>query len=286
LRRARRVDSATCAAYSTRQRKPRTLFNLFRKKSSAPPPTTGGRLIYAVGDVHGRLDVLVPLLRDIVADAVAANTVQRPLLVFLGDYVDRGPDSQGVIDLVLKMQGFGRLETRALKGNHEEALLQFLDEPSFGPTWMEHGGAATMVSYGVHPPMSRLSPEAWVTARDEFAAALPAAHLAFFRGLELMLRQGDYAFVHAGVRPGVSLDQQAERDLLWIRHEFLQASGPFGAVIVHGHTPAEEPQLTRHRLGVDTGAYATGVLTAVRLLDEDQRLMQAKVARPMAAAPV
>lgn len=286
LRRALRVDSASVAPYSSRQQRRPILFNLFRKKPAEPPPSTGGRLAYAIGDVHGRLDVLLPLLRDIVNDAASAAPEDRPLLVLLGDYVDRGPQSKGVVDLILKMLTVAHIETRALKGNHEEALLKFLDDPSFGPTWMEHGGAATMASYGVQPPASRLSTDAWTTARDQFAAALPADHLAFYQGLELMLRAGDYAFVHAGVRPGVPLEHQAERDLLWIRHEFLQAPGPFGAVIVHGHTPAEEPQLTRHRLGIDTGAYATGVLTAVRLFNEEQRVMCSKVERPLAAAPV
>lgn len=260
------------------------MFNLFRKKPSAPPPTTGGRLVYAIGDVHGRLDVLAPLLRDIVVDANAANAAERPIVVFLGDYVDRGADSKGVIDLVIQMQGFERLETRVLKGNHEEALLMFLDDPAFGPTWIQHGGAATLASYGVQTPMGQFSGEAWLTARDQFAAALPPRHLTFYRSLELMTQVGDYAFVHAGVRPGVPLEQQAERDLLWIRYEFLNAPGPFGAVIVHGHTPTETAELKPHRLGIDTGAYATGMLTAVRLLDEDQRLMQARAARPMAAS--
>lgn len=227
--------------------------------------------------------MLGPLLHDIVSDANATGATERPLLVFLGDYIDRGPDSRGVVDLILQMRAFERVETRTLKGNHEEALLKFLEDPSFGPTWMEHGGAATLMSYDVQPPLTRLSSDAWSTAREEFAAAMPAQHLAFYQGLELMAQEGDYAFVHAGVRPGVALEDQAERDLLWIRHEFLQAPGPFGKVIVHGHTPAEEAQLTPYRLGLDTGAYATGVLTAVRLMGQDQRLMQAKVARPAAA---
>jgi serine/threonine protein phosphatase 1 len=184
-----------------------------------------------------------------------------------------------VVDLVLRLQGDSFFETVALKGNHEEALLQFLDEPTFGATWMEHGGGTTLAAYGVQPPVTRTDPEVWQKARDAFDAVLPADHRRFYGGLRLMEVVGDYAFVHAGVRPGVPLEEQAERDLLWIRHEFLQDRGPFGKVIVHGHTPAEEAQLTRHRLGIDTGAYATGVLSAVRLYGADQRLMQAKVSR-------
>ncbi|HVI31590.1 metallophosphoesterase family protein [Phenylobacterium sp.] len=242
-------------------------------------PTTGGRRVYAVGDVHGRLDALQPLIRAIADDLEAAPPPEPALLVFLGDYVDRGPESKGVVDLVLKMRATAGLETRALKGNHEEALLQFLAEPSFGATWMEHGGGPTLVSYGVQPPPTRTDNDAWARARDELERVLPAEHRAFYENLELMLDVGDYAFVHAGVRPGIAWDQQAERDLLWIRQEFLQEKGPFGKVIVHGHTPMEEAQLTRHRLGIDTGCYATGVLTAVRLQDADQRLIQVKAER-------
>jgi serine/threonine protein phosphatase 1 len=250
-----------------------------RNRTRDIPPTTGGRLVYAVGDVHGRLDALEPLLRDIGQDVLTNPPAERPMLIFLGDYVDRGSESRQVVDLILRMQADEAFETVALKGNHEEALLQFLDEPTFGATWMEHGGGPTLVSYGVQPPATRTDGEAWARVRDQFDKAVPADHRGFFGNLRLMETVGDYAFVHAGVRPGVPLEQQAERDLLWIRHEFLQDRGPFGKVIVHGHTPAEEPQLLKHRLGVDTGAYATGLLTAVRLHDEGQSLIQARARR-------
>lgn len=259
------------------------MFGLFRKKIPEARPSTGGRLVYAVGDVHGRLDLLGPLLRDIAEDALASQPAERPLLVMLGDYVDRGPDSKGVVDLLLEMKGYGRLETLTLKGNHEEALLRFLHDPMFGATWLDNGGGPALASYGVQPPASRTDPEAWAEASAAFNAALPPAHREFFERLELMTTVGDYAFVHAGVRPGVAIEDQAERDLLWIRQEFLQAPGPFGKVVVHGHTPAEEAQMLKHRLGVDTGAYATGVLTAVRLEGEDQRLIQQRARRPHAA---
>lgn len=255
----------------------RRLFGL--KSAREAPPSTGGRLVYAIGDVHGRLDVLGPLLHDIAKDALTTRPAEQPLLVLLGDYVDRGPDSRGVIDLILQMQADATFEVAALKGNHEEALLQFLEDPAFAATWMEHGGGATLASYGVAPSGARTDVEAWTKVRDAFAEALPAEHLRFYQTLELIRTVGDYAFVHAGVRPGVALEDQAERDLLWIRYEFLNDRGPFDKVIVHGHTPTEEPQMLKHRLGVDTGAYATGVLTAVRLYGEEQRLLQAKVQR-------
>ena len=250
-----------------------------RKSARAAPPDTGGRLGYAIGDVHGRLDLLEPLLRDLAEDVARTRPAERPLRVFLGDYVDRGPDSRQVVELILGLQRDGAFEVAALKGNHEEALLQFLDDPGFASAWMEHGGGPTLASYGVPPAAARTDVEAWTRVRDAFAEALPAAHRSFYEGLELMRVVGDYAFVHAGVRPGVALEAQAERDLLWIRYEFLDARGPFGKVIVHGHTPMEEPQLLPHRLGLDTGAYATGVLTAIRLQGQEQRVIQARPQR-------
>jgi serine/threonine protein phosphatase 1 len=265
-------------------RAPSFLDRLFGRKAKpeAPPPSTGGRLVYAVGDVHGRLDALEPLLRQIAEDFLFTRPPEPAMLVFLGDYVDRGPESKRVVDLVLGMRTHVEFEVRALKGNHEEALLLFLEDPSFGAAWMEHGGGPTLASYGVQPPAQRTDAEAWAKASDALAKALPAAHRAFYESLELMVTAGDYAFVHAGVRPGVALEDQAERDLLWIRHEFIQEPGPHPKVIVHGHTPTEEAQLTRWRLGVDTGCYATGLLTAVRLQDDDQRLIQARAVHRVA----
>jgi serine/threonine protein phosphatase 1 len=252
---------------------------LFGKKTPKAPPSTGGRRVYAVGDIHGRHDLLEGLLREIARDVGANPPDAQPILIFLGDYVDRGPGSREVVETILALRQRSGFEVRALKGNHEEALLRFLDEPTFGSTWAEHGGNATLASYGVQPPATRTDPEAWAVAREAFAATLPGAHKTFYDELGLITEVGDYAFVHAGVRPGVGLAHQTERDLLWIRGEFLQASGPFGKVIVHGHTPMEEPQMTPHRLGLDTGAYATGVLTAARLDDGGQKIIQARVSR-------
>ena len=256
---------------------------LFGRKTPEPPPSTGGRLVYAVGDIHGRLDAFDALLHVIGQDVLDCQPSHRPMLVLLGDYVDRGPASAQVVDRILRLRTEPAFEVRTLKGNHEEALLQFRDEPGFGQTWVEHGGSATLASYGVQPPATRTDPEAWETARLAFREALPAAHQAFYETLELMIEVGDYAFVHAGVRPGVPLDRQVERDLLWIRAEFLQSTARFGKIIVHGHTPMEEPQLVPgRRIGVDTGAYATGLLTAVRLDDAGARILQGRAVRSAA----
>ena len=238
--------------------------------------STDGRLIYAIGDVHGRVDLLLPLLREIIADAMRSSPRHRPLLVFLGDYVDRGPQSRSVVDLILKLRDNPAFEVRTLKGNHEEGLLAFLADPAFGPTWAAHGGGATLASYGVPLPKQTTDAEAWRIARDMFVDRLPAAHLNWFGELELIIAIGDYAFVHAGVRPERPLAEQDERDVLWIRDDFLESRVPPEKIVVHGHTPDATPGLRHRRLGLDTGAYASGVLTAARLDGGDRRLIQAR----------
>jgi serine/threonine protein phosphatase 1 len=238
-------------------------------------PAQSPERIYAIGDVHGRADLLEDLWARIEEDARAAPD-EPTTVVFLGDLVDRGPDSAKVVERVIGLRAQSPWRVQVLKGNHEQAMLLFLDDPAFGSTWLQHGGGPTLASYGVYPPQGRGDEAAWGTVRDAFAEALPPAHLAFLRSLPLYLERGDYLFVHAGVRPGVPLDRQSEQDLLWIRQEFLSRPKPSDRVVVHGHTPAELPQLTRWRIGVDTGAYATGVLTAVRLWGVEQTVLQAR----------
>jgi serine/threonine protein phosphatase 1 len=258
------------------------LRRLFSRAGPAPAatpaqPTTGGALIYAVGDVHGRRDVLDILLAKIRADAALAGE-PRPVLIFIGDYVDRGPDTRGVVETVLALARETAFEVRPLRGNHEAQLLAFLEDPRAGPAWLEFGGGATLASYGVTPPAGRTDETGWEDTRRALAAALPDTHLAFFKQLEVAIVCGDYLFVHAGVRPGVPLNEQSEHDLLWIRDEFLSASRPFEKVVVHGHTPEAAPYLGRNRIGIDTGAYATATLTCVRLCGVDRAFIQATVA--------
>lgn len=237
------------------------------------PPATDGRLIYAVGDLHGRLDLLDRVMAAIGRDARKA--AHRPVLVFLGDYIDRGAQSKGVIDRLIELANGGDFELRALKGNHEEALLKFVADGGFGPKWCDHGGEATLASYGVAPPRMRSDPDAWSTTREAFMAALPQAHLGFFNSLELSATYGEYLFVHAGVRPDAPLAAQAEHDLLWIRAPFLDIGEAFEKIVVHGHTPQPAPHMGDHRIGIDTGAYASGLLTAVRLEGAARRFIQA-----------
>jgi serine/threonine protein phosphatase 1 len=236
-------------------------------------PTTGGRLVYAVGDIHGCYGLFQRLLARCWEDSRMRGDGRPPMLVLCGDYVDRGPASADVVEAVVQLKGRAEFEVRALKGNHEQAMLAFLDSPAENRAWLLYGGDATLASYGVAPP--RADPGALEQARDQLAGRLPAAHLQFLRSLELFVVQGDYAFVHAGVRPGTPLEAQSERDLLWIRDEFLRAPPSPDQVIVHGHTWIDErPQAHEHRIGLDTGAFATGVLTAVRLEGEDRAFLQ------------
>lgn len=237
-----------------------------RASASVPAGTT----VYAIGDVHGRLDLLEDLEAMIVRHA-ARHPGGRRVLVFVGDYIDRGYESRRVVDRLIAgpPEGFERV---CLRGNHEDFLLQFLTEGRDAEMWLANGGRETLMSYGVAvPPGGRLDLQA---LRVELAEAIPAEHLAFFEGLGLIHYEGDYAFVHAGVRPGVPLDEQDAHDLMWIRDTFLDANDDWGRVVVHGHTPTPAPQVRANRIGIDTGAYATGRLTCLVLAGSGHEFLQ------------
>jgi len=222
-----------------------------------------GDRLYAIGDVHGRADLLDRLLGSIRADAAEAAPGRR-LAVFLGDYVDRGPDSKGVIERAIQPDLPGFIVVTLL-GNHDFMMRGFLDQPArWGPTWLMpvNGGDTTLESYGVEPPR-RVSGLA--RARDQLAHALPGAHRAFLEALAPCHAAAPYFFAHAGIRPGVALDRQSLDDLIWIREEFLDSEAEHGSVVVHGHSIAPEPELRANRIGIDTGAWRTGRLTAAVL---------------------
>lgn len=237
------------------------------------PSLPQGQLLYAIGDIHGRADLLAKLLEDIEADARRDQSAKRRTLVFLGDYVDRGPDSSGVVDMLLHRLPRG-FDAHFLKGNHEAILLDFLEDAWRLDHWLRNGGGLTMQSYGVDTErLTRLAAPADVW-QQAFAEALPAAHLRFYQGLELNVSFGDYFFVHAGVRPGIPLEAQSEADLFWIRAPFLNHPGPLGKLVVHGHTPEPAPVTRSNRIGIDTGAVFTGRLTALRLEDGSRNFLQ------------
>ena len=225
-------------------------------------PLEPGHRIYAIGDIHGRADLLNNLLQLIEQDC--AEYEGHASIIFLGDYIDRGFQSRQVIDEILS----GRLsdfDVYCLKGNHEEAMLQFLANPDFGPRWAAYGGRETLVSYGVRPPKNQTRTEDWQNVHAALVEALPMEHEKFLMRLLPSVRIGQYGFVHAGLRPGVPFEQQSERDLLWIRDEFLNDQNLLDVFVVHGHTPVDRPFWDHRRINVDTGAYISGRLTAVRL---------------------
>jgi serine/threonine protein phosphatase 1 len=191
--------------------------------------------------------------------------VHQHVHVFLGDYIDRGPQSCEVLDMIIARRR--RYHTICLKGNHETFMANFLEQPSVLSNWRHLGGFNTLLSYGITPSMNPS-----VAEQEEYAVALnqilPENHRTFLESLALSYECGDFFFVHAGVRPGVPLDCQLERDLLWIREDFLIHEANFDKMIVHGHTPVSQPDIRPNRINIDTGAYATGQLTCLVLEDD------------------
>ena len=224
----------------------------FSASSASLPQDTR---VYAIGDIHGCLELMNALHRSI-ADDLRARPVADACLIHLGDYIDRGPDSAGVLAALMAdpLPGTRRVN---LMGNHEAMLLDALDghDDDAAEHWRENGGADTLASWGIDQR----------TARAGWLSRIPAAQLKFVRGLAVMHREGGYLFAHAGIRPGLKPNAQAEHDLLWIREPFLSFSGDLGAVVVHGHTPRPEPVLRANRIGIDTGAVYGGDLTCLVL---------------------
>ncbi len=237
------------------------------------PSLPQGQLVYAIGDIHGRADLLALLLATITSNAARSKDAERRTLVFLGDYVDRGPESKRVVDLLLTELPWG-FDAHFLKGNHEAIMLDFLEDPSYLAHWLANGADATFRSYGMDVTAliaKGASPESW---RRAFLASLPASHREFFDTLELAVSFGDYLFVHAGIRPGVPLEAQDPMDLVWIRGPFLNSEEDFGKIVVHGHTPTPAPEIRANRIGIDTGAVFTDRLTALRLQNGSRQLLQ------------
>ena len=230
-------------------------------------------VIYAIGDIHGRLDLLTAL-HEIIARDAADRTAWNKVVVYLGDYVSRGRDSRGVVERVLDWlpSGFVRI---TLKGNHEDLLLRFLGgELEGGAHWFDYGGRDTLLGYGVYVAHRIHSEAQLAELRDRFASALPQSHLDFFESLQISYRAGGYYFVHAGVRPGIPLAEQRDQDRMWIRSSFLESDADHGAVVVHGHCISDEPEVRHNRIGIDTGAYRSDVLTCLVLDGETRSFLQ------------
>lgn len=227
----------------------------------AVPRVPDGERIYAVGDVHGCLVLLDRLLAAIAADS-AARAPARTTLVMMGDLIDRGPESRGVVERMLGLpDGIDTLVL--LRGNHEQFLLDALEQPkAVWDGWLSHGGRHTLASYGIPERLAMGDP---ARLAEALRREIPPRHIDLIEAMPLSWRCGDYFFAHAGIRPRVPLDRQATRDLLMIRGEFLESEADHGAVVVHGHSICEQIEIRPNRIGLDTGAYRTGILSAVRL---------------------
>ena len=239
-----------------------------------PPGVLENTRIYAIGDIHGCHDLLETLLDQIIANDLTRPPIETKILVFLGDYIDRGENSKAVIDLLLQACP-PRYDTVFLKGNHEEMLLQALDDKGAADFWLRNGGRQTVASYGIQGASdhTKFTPDQLIEA---FLTKLPPDHRAFLETLPLSFECGDYFFAHAGIHPDKPLDEQEERHLLWIRDRFLFSEKDFGKVIIHGHTPARDVDSAKNRIGIDTAAVYGGKLTALMLEGQEQLFLYAK----------
>jgi len=247
------------------------MFDIFKASFKSRPPE--GTRVYAVGDIHGHKERLAALHRLIVDDA-ARSSERRRVIVYVGDYYDRGPDSAGVVEMLIEhpLDGF---DSVFLKGNHEEIVLRFLDgDLETGANWIAHGGNTMLQSYGVACDSAWPDYSDLVDYQQALSACFPPAHRTFLESLALSHVEGDYAFVHAGIRPGVPLSRQEGSDLMWIREEFHESDADHGYVIVHGHTPVKKVVNRFNRIDIDTGAGFGRALTAVVLAGTKRNFLQ------------
>jgi len=241
------------------------------KQLHVVPHVPRDRRIYCIGDIHGRADLLDQLHKIIQSDA--KNHKGKNIIVYVGDYIDRGEQSCQVIDILLShpLKDFDHV---FLRGNHERAMLDFIDYPGAAAAWLTFGGKEALNSYGI--PLAHIPSMQHVgELAKKLDETLPDTHRHFL--LETCMDSwqcGSYYFVHAGIRPGVPLEEQTQEDKLWIRDEFLGSTISHGAIVVHGHSITQIPEILPNRIGIDTGAYATGVLTCLVLEGKEQRLLQ------------
>jgi serine/threonine protein phosphatase 1 len=250
------------------------MLSILRSRRGGPASPRGPRgcRVYAIGDVHGRLDLLRNLLRQIEEDT-ADRPDARTLIVFLGDLIDRGPDSAGVLEFLRRYRP-PTIEPVFLMGNHEEVMLRVLGGERGGllDRWLSYGGSETLTSYGVSASTLFDLPER--RALEQVVEAVAPAHTAFLESFSDTFRFGDYLMVHAGVRPGLPLHSQTQEDLHWIREPFLSDPRNHGFVVVHGHTIVDQVEQRPNRIGIDTGAYRSGLLSAIGIQDAERWLLQ------------
>ena len=250
----------------------KNLLAKFGRSSTGPtqPHVPKNQRIYCIGDIHGRADLLQQLHQQILTDA--NDYKGKKTIVYLGDYIDRGEQSRQVIEMLLSdsLPGFKSIH---LMGNHEQILLSFLEYPESSAAWLSFGGRQALNSYGI--PLEQLpTMKEVVQLARQLDEKLPDSHLDFLKNCAISWQCGNYYFVHAGIDPEVAIDKQGLDDQLWIRGEFLESKKDHGKIIVHGHSIIFEPELLPNRIGIDTGAFSTGVLTCLVLEGSDQRIFQ------------
>lgn len=241
---------------------------IFRRKntdsSAEPCSVPDGTRIYTIGDIHGRADLLKALHENILDDAKTAHSGTKVIVVYLGDYIDRGMESRQVLDMLIASP-LADFELVYLKGNHEDALLSFLEDDAIGADWLAIGGDAFLYSYKVAPQAGLSGKNKFKQLQKDLKYALSDDHLSFLSGLKLSYQAGDYFFAHAGIMPGRPLAKQNPSHLMWIRSEFIDDQRDYGKIIIHGHTISSKPEIRTNRIGIDTGAYASGKLTCLVL---------------------
>lgn len=241
------------------------------RKPAEKPAIPPGLRVYAIGDVHGCLDLLLKMQRRIVAD-LRQDPPDRSIEIYVGDYVDRGAQSREVLEFLCGQRA--ACDRRVcLKGNHEMMLLEALEDAGRMAAWFEYGGRETLLSYGVAPPTLTIAAN-YGRAQQAFREAFPDGHRRFLERLPYLVEVGGYVFVHAGIDPTVSLSDQSPEDLTWIREPFLSSDQAFERFVVHGHTPIDEPEMRPNRVNIDTGAFITGRLTCLVLEGEERRFIQ------------
>ncbi|MGQ3292460.1 MAG: metallophosphoesterase family protein [Shinella sp.] len=247
---------------STHDAPPRRRIEIDRRRST----------IYAIGDIHGCLDALLALEARILAD-VRQSGVQDPLLIYLGDYIDRGPDSKAVLSHIARQDHGDGIERIALCGNHDDTFLRFIHDPANNAAWMNVGGDATLRSYGLGELAHLRRPEELADIGPMLRATIPNEHVTLLENLPVMATIGTCLFVHAGIRPGIAIEDQTDRDLLWIREPFLSEGPRLPINVIHGHTAGAEAVFGTRRICIDTGCYKTGRLTALKATPDGARLL-------------
>lgn len=272
----READSAACAeelenynAWPSMLTKIRKIMG--RSSEVRVPVLTPGERVYAVGDIHGRIDLFDSLIEAIERDD-AGRHPSRTTIILLGDLIDRGPNSAAVV--ARAQEWAQRREIEFIKGNHEEMLVASMTDREVLRGFLKYGGRETILSYGIDRQALREAD--FEQLQNMMSEAIPQQDIDFLDGFKKFVRKGDYLFVHAGIRPETPIEDQKGSDCRWIREPFLSYAGDFGAVVVHGHTITQEPQVRGNRIGIDTGAFMHGTLTAIGIEGADRWFIQAR----------